>query len=189
MVASSDKSLRIEELRNDHRDLVDYLQSNGQVLLQSRVQDAFSKTLVIAAASYFEIRLTGIIVGLFRDSTSGVEALAQFVERKAIGRGFAQLFQWDRRNANYFYRFFGEEFATLMEQKVRDNDSLADSVRAFLEIGDLRNQMVHGDFADFQLGKTVDEVYDLYESAAKFVNEFQTTIRGYVTDSQQRART
>ena len=176
----SDKSSRIEELRNDHQDMVDYLQSNGQILLQSRAQDAFSKTLVVAAASYFEIQLTQIIVELYRESTAGVEALAQFVERKAIGRGFAQLFQWDRRNANYFYSFFGEEFASRMEQKVRDSDGLADSVRAFLEIGNLRNQMVHGDYADFQLGKTVDEVYDLYQKAAKFVDEFQMTIREFL---------
>ena len=95
------------------------------------------------------------------------------------------MFQWNRRNANYFYSFFGEEFASQMEQKVRDNDGLDDAVRAFLEIGNLRNQMVHGDYADFQLGKTVDEIYDLYTSATRFVSEFQATIREFIANSQQ----
>ena len=46
---------RIEELWNDHRELVAYLQSDNQLQLSSRVEDAFSKTLIVAAASYFEI--------------------------------------------------------------------------------------------------------------------------------------
>ena len=166
---------------HDHRDLVNYLMSNGQIQLRSRAEEAFSKTLIVAAASYFEIRLTQIIIELYRETTQGVGVLVQFVERKAIGRGFSQLFQWNQNNANQFYSFFGNDFASRMRNKVRDDSGLADSVKAFLEIGELRNQMVHNNYADFQLSKTVDEVYNLYQTATRFVDEFQVTIREFLT--------
>ena len=183
--SEADKSYRIEELLNDHRTLVDYLMSNGQIQRRSRAEELFTKTLIVAAASYFEVRLTQIIIELYRETTQGSEVLVQFVERKAIGRGFSQLFQWNENNANQFYSFWGNVFASQMRNKVRDDRGLADSVKAFLEIGDLRNQMVHNNYADFQLSKTVDEVYDLYRSATRFVSEFQDTIREFIANSQQ----
>ena len=98
---------RIDELWNDHRALVTHLQADNQLQLLSRVEEAFSKTLMIAAASYFEVQLTQAIMTLYIESTQGAKVLAQFVRRQAIGRRFAQLFQWgsetkSERNANSF---------------------------------------------------------------------------------------
>ena len=180
-----DTNNRIEELWMDHRDLVTYLQYGNQLQLQSRVEDAFSKTLIVAAASYFEVRLTQSIVELYYESTQGAGALAQFVKKEAIGRRFAQLFKWDNegksaQNANSFYRSFGADFKEYMVRKVRNDKRLDDSVKAFLEIGNLRNQMVHGNYADFQLNKTVDEVFNLYKNATTFVDSFPVAIREFI---------
>ena len=176
---------RIEELWDDHKELVIHLQSGNQLQLMSRVQDSFGKILIIAVASYFEVRVTQNIVELYSEMTNRAEALAQFVRKQAIGRRFAQLFEWGSesksgRNANSFYNLFGTEFATFMKKKVQDDQSLDDSVKAFLEIGNLRNQMVHGNYADFQLNKTVDEIHQLYETATTFVNEFPIAIREFI---------
>ena len=180
---------RIDELWNDHRALVTHLQADNQLQLLSRVEEAFSKTLMIAAASYFEVQLTQAIMTLYIESTQGAKVLAQFVRRQAIGRRFAQLFQWgsetkSERNANSFYTLFGADFGDYMKQKVREDQHLDDSVKAFLEIGNLRNQMVHGNYADFQLNKTVDEVYGLYKVATKFVDEFPDAIREFIAIGQ-----
>ncbi len=176
---------RIEELWSDHRDLVAFLQSDNQLQLQSRVEDAFSKTLIVAAASYFEVRLTQSIVELYYESTQEAGILAQFVKKQAIGRRFAQLFQWDNegktaQNANSFYRSFGANFREYMVGRVREDKYLEDSVKAFLEIGNLRNQMVHGNYADFQLNKTVEEVYKLYQDATNFVDSLPAAIRDFI---------
>ncbi len=176
---------RIEELLKDHRELVEHLLSSGQLQLKSVAEDAFSKMLMIAAASYFEVRLTQIIIELYREMTHGVEELAQFVRNQAIGRRFAQLFQWGDEarsgpNANSFYRLFGDSFSVYMRQKITEDRDLDESVKAFLEIGNLRNQMVHGNYADFQLNKTVEDVYLLYEKASKFANEFPVAIRDFI---------
>ncbi len=182
---------RIDEIWNDHGDLVAYLQSSNQLQLQSRAEEAFCKTLIIAAASYFEVRLTHVIVDLFREMTHGAEALAQFVRNQAIGRRFAQLFDWGDgtspgRNANGFYKLFGPEFADYMKQKVKGDQTLDDSVKAFLEIGDLRNQLVHGNYADFQLNKTVDEAYELYRIATIFVEGFSDSAREFISSEHQK---
>ena len=176
---------RIEELWRDHRDLVTYLQYGKQLQLQSRVEDAFSKTLIVAAASYFEVRLTQSIVELYYESTQGAGVLAQFVKKQVIGRRFAQLFKWDNegktaQNANSFYRSFGADFREYMVRRVREDKCLEDSVKAFLEIGNLRNQMVHGNYADFQLNKTVEEVFKLYQEATNFVDRFPAAIREFI---------
>ena len=171
---------RIDELWNDHNDLAGYLQSNNQLGLHSRVHDSFRKTLIIAAASYFEVQLTETIVGLYGSAGHGAGVLAEFVRRQAIERRFAQLFQWKERNANSFYSLFGRDFADHMKQKIRSDQCLDDSVKAFLEIGNLRNQLVHENYADFRLEKTVDEIYELYRTALYFLRVFPVAIRQWI---------
>ena len=178
-------SNRVEELLRDHRELVEYLESANSLLLRDRVESVFAKTLLIAAASYFEVRLTQMIIDLYLEMTQGVEELAEFVKRQAIGRRFAQLFQWGSdespgRNANSFYILFGDGFSAHMKQRVQEDRNLDESVKAFLEIGNLRNQMVHEDYADFQLNKTVEDVYSLYTRAARFVDEFPVAFRQFI---------
>ena len=178
-------SNRVEELLRDHRELVEHLDLANSLLLRDRAESAFAKTLLIAAASYFEVRLIQMIIDLYLELTQGVEELAEFVRRQAIGRRFAQLFDWGSeespgRNANSFYKLFGEGFSAHMRQRVREDRDLDDSVKAFLEIGNLRNQMVHEDYADFQLNKTVEEVYSLYSSSARFVDDFPDAIRQFI---------
>ena len=179
---------RIEELWNDHASLADYLQVNRQVQLLSRVHDSFRKTLIIAAASYFEVQLTEIIVNLYTDSDQGTGALSEFVRKKAIGRSFASLFSWDSPNANYFYNLFGADFAASMRQKVREDPRLDESVKAFLEIGNLRNQLVHQNYADFQLDKTLEEIYERYRLATIFLNTFPRVVRELIDDNKSACR-
>lgn len=171
---------RIEELWNDHASLVDYLQANRQLQLLSRVHDSFRKTLIIATASYFEVQLTEIIVDLYEEVDQGTGVLSEFVKKKAIGRGFSSLFHWDSPNANYFYKWFGPDFATSMRCKVREDRELDESVKAFLEIGHLRNELVHKNYADFQLNKTLEEIYECYQKATHFLTTFPTVVGEFV---------
>lgn len=185
--AESQPNNRIEELRNDHNELVDHLLSSGQLRLKTVAEDTFGKTLLIAAASYFEVRLSKSIIDLYRDVAQGADVLAEFVRTKAIERRFSNLFQWDRKNANSFYGSFGKSFSNYMQNKVTECRKLDESVQAFLEIGNLRNQMAHENYAEFQLNKTAEEVYCLYNKATKFVDEFPIIIREFIR--QQNANT
>ena len=57
-----------------------------------------------------------------------------------------------------------------MKKKVEDDEELSDAIRAFLEIGNDRNRLVHQDFGSFFLEKTAEEIYSRYRSAIKFVD-------------------
>ena len=67
-----------------------------------------------------------------------------------------------------------------MKEKIRGNRELDDAIRAFLEIGNIRNELVHGNYADFQLSKTADEVYGLYRAATEFVDDFPECVRRFI---------
>ena len=174
---------RIEELWHDHASLVDYLQANRQLQLLSRVHDSFRKTLIVAVASYFEVQMTEIIVDLYDKADQGTGVLSEFVKRRAIGRSFSSLFAWESPNANHFYKCFGPEFAASMKRKVDEDKDLEESVKAFLEIGHLRNELVHKNYADFQLDKTLEEIYERYQLANNFLTTFPAVVREHIATS------
>lgn len=175
-----DSSDHIRELWEDHRELICFLQQEGKVTLLTRAEDAFRKTLIIATASYFEKQLVDAIVAIYLERARGSTALASFVREQAFGRRFSSLFVWGKNNANYFYKKFGSDFKDHMEKKVRCSEELSGAVKAFLQIGKLRNEMVHGNYADFQPNLTAGEVFQLYEHASKFVCQLPDAIREFI---------
>ena len=60
-----------------------------------------------------------------------------------------------------------------MKQRIKGDDQLDDSVRAFLELGGERNRLVHEDFGTFTLEKTTEEIHALYSRAMRFVARFR----------------
>jgi hypothetical protein len=51
------------------------------------------------------------------------------------------------------------------------------SVRAFLELGNERNRLVHQNYATFPMEKTLDEIYALYQNAVMFVDALPSALR------------
>lgn len=164
----------------EHHRLTEHLQSTGEISLLATVELAFAKTLLVSAASYYEQRMTDVLVGLYESIGNGSTVLAEFVKTQAIGRRYAQLFNWNDNNANGFFRSFGTDFRDYMIIKIRNDQSLDESIKAFLELGKFRNDMVHGNYANFPLDKTVDDVFYLYRKASEFVEGFSAYISGYM---------
>lgn len=67
-----------------------------------------------------------------------------------------------------------------MVEKVRDDRALDESIKAFLELGKFRNNMVHENYANFPLNKTVAEVFELYQKANIFVEGFARNVLDYI---------
>ena len=179
-MAENEKRTVIDELMEDHRQLMEHLRTTGDISLQIRVEYEFAKTLWVSAASYFEAKLTSDILQIFTDETSGSLALVAFVNDQAIARGYHSWFQWEARNANQFFGKFGPGFRAFMEAKIAGDPSISESIRAFLEIGKIRNPLVHQNYAQFNLGKTVDEVFALYQEATNFVDRIPSDIRQHI---------
>lgn len=173
----------VDVIFEEHQALVQHLMAAGEVSLQNNVDSNFRKTLLLAAASYFETALSDSLIGLFSDRTNAAEPMVEFVRNKAIGRQFHTLFQWNSPNANSFFSLFGASFSLFMRTEVLNDASLDSSIRAFLELGGLRNQLVHQNFASFTLEKTVEEIYASYKVALHFIETIPSKIGDYIDNS------
>lgn len=162
-------STPIDRLYEESSAVVDLL-GRDQPSLVVAAGDNFRKMLVLAAASYFEHRISTCISEFIHERASGNSLVIGFVKNKAIARQYHTWFKWDETHANHFFGLFGSQFKQMMGERVRDSDELRSSIRAFLEIGNERNKLVHQDFATFSLEKTLDEIYELYRQSLLFVD-------------------
>ena len=174
----------VDQLYEEHQALVRHLVAAGEVSHQTNVDSNFRKTLLLAAASYFEATLSGSLTALFSDRTNAAEPMVEFVRNRAISRQYHTFFSWDSRNANTFFSLFGGNFRQFMAGEVDNDSSLNSSIQAFLEIGQLRNQLVHQNFAIFPLEKTVEEIYASYRQALLFVDIFPAKVVHYIDASR-----
>jgi hypothetical protein len=148
------------------------------------VDDNFRKSLLLCVASYFEKSLSDHIADFIHEVSAKNTAAVEFVKNKAIRYQYHTWFSWDSRNANKFFSLFGEGFKKFMESRVREDRGLDASVKAFLEIGEGRNRLVHKDFGSFSLEKTTAEIYELYEKASVFVEMMPAALREFSKASE-----
>jgi hypothetical protein len=97
-------------------------------------------------------------------------------QNKAVSRLYHTYFQWDKKNANSFFGLFGEPFLAACKERVRSDSELEGAIRAFLELGNARNEMVHENFALFSMNKTAEEVFALYSRARAFVDFLENSL-------------
>lgn len=170
----------IERMINEHQELMEHLRTTGDTSLQIRVETAFVKALLLSVASYFETRMTEGIEQVFLDGTNRSDVLTSFVRNMAIERRYHQWFDWSARNANKFFGSFGTAFRGDMEEKVKSDPALDASIKAFLQLGSLRNQLVHQNFAQFTVDFTAEDIFELYQKANEFVEGFFDDLQQYI---------
>ena len=91
-------------------------------------------------------------------------------------------FNGETGNANSFFGLFGNDFRVFMKRKVKDDDRLDDSVRAFLELGRETKSSRAWGFCAFTLEKTTEEIHALYGRALHFVEAVPGALREFNTD-------
>ena len=169
----------VDRLRGEFAGLIAVLDKAGEISLRSTADDNLRKALLLAAASHFEHRITEEVLFFVSETTNDHGLTTSLVRNKAVSRQYHSWFNWDAKNANSFFALFGEEFRNFMKNKVDKDDVLDSSIRRFLEIGSIRNRLLHQDFGSFFLEKTSDEIYDLYRSAMTFVDAFPLALREF----------
>lgn len=157
------------ELHANTSSAADFLENAGELSAAVSLRAMHAKTLVIAGASRLEKQVTGAVADHVRANVvAGNTTVIEFVEKKALFRNYHSLFDWDARNANKFFALFGQDFRKNVNETIGQDVNLADCIRSFLELGALRNVLVHGDLLAASLDKTADEVLSLYERADQF---------------------
>jgi hypothetical protein len=159
----------IEKLFLENKDLLYYLRDNRQVSFQSQLDDTFKKVLLLACASDLEHKVMDILTDFTTRASNYCVPLVSFIKNKAISRQFHTYFDWEGTNANKFFSFFGEDLKKEIKSDISLDDNLDEGIKAFLEIGNVRNTMVHEDYATFYLDKTAEEVFALYVLSLRFI--------------------
>ncbi len=170
----------IDKLYEDTHALLEYLAGQGEISFQSSVDDNFRKTLLLSIASYFEDKIKESIVNFTEESVGQDSLISHFLRRKAIERQYHTFFNWDSSNANQFFGLFGSDFKKFMDNEIKNDAQLSEAIRAFIELGRTRNQLVHQNFATFPLEKTAEEIYNLYKNALLFVESLPNKLRKFV---------
>lgn len=163
----------VETLYAQLDQLKTHLQSVNEFSFVSLIEDLQRKAVLLAAASNHEKRVTGLITDFAAKVSADNLALVAFVSDQALHRKYHTLFAWDRANCNGFYRLFGADFLEAMVAAVKADPALDKGAKAFLEIGNNRNRLVHGDYASFGMEKTAAEIIALYRDAETFLDRLR----------------
>ena len=176
------KETVVDRLYNDFQDILKGLDPQFEPSLRITAEETFRKTLLIVAASHFEREVKAHVVSLTKKYSGGNELILELVRKKAVDRQFHTYFDWSPKsqNANSFFALFGEGFKSYMTNRVKEDSAYDESIKAFLELGKQRNQLVHEDFGNFTMEKDSEEIFCLYKKASIFVNSLETSFDGYL---------
>lgn len=165
----------IDVLYQEGKRLSEILTSQMEPSLDIATQAHQRKILLLSTASWFEFRLCEAMrsfAGVHSQQHPGIKGIIRI---KAVERQFHTWFDWKQKSASSFYKLFGE-CGDSMKAKVAACIELKEGEKAFLELGQLRNELVHQNFAVYPLNLTADEVYAAYRKAAIYVEWLENEI-------------
>ncbi|WP_083967404.1 HEPN domain-containing protein [Methylosinus sp. R-45379] len=167
----------VDRIYTEFRDASTVLKERGEVSLSNAIDESSRKALLLAAASYFELRISEDVLLFCREIAGTNTLVPALIKNKAVSRQYHTWFDWDGNTATKFYSLFGPDFKSHMEDIIKGNSEIGEAVKNFIEVGRDRNRLVHQDFATFSLEKTADEIYRQYRSALTFVNIIPVELR------------
>jgi hypothetical protein len=167
----------IDALYRQNQEALDLAVRSREVSIASDLDNKLKKHLIVAAASYFETEICALIEEFAGKASGQNPAIIALIKKKIIERQYHTMFAWESRNANSFFSMFGEPFNGQCRSAVRSESGLEEAMVAFLELGEMRNLMVHRNFASHPIDKTSEEVYALYKSAGRFLEFVKGSLR------------
>ena len=121
--------------------------------------------------------MTSTVLELAKQCLTADHPLVTLIRQMAVERQYHKWFEWNGKNANKFFGLFGKNFKECAQRAIDEDAELDKSLKSFLELGNYRNRLIHNDFVTFQLDKSLEEIYQLYEEASRFVEWFQQVAR------------
>lgn len=178
----------VDELYQDFQGLIAGIDP-GDVSLRETLRVNLGKSLLLAAASYFEERVQSQLLDFMRSRAANDELVIEFIRNKAVERQYHSYFNWGEvrlGSVNGFFGLFGNTFKGHMARQIRGDREYADAILAFLDIGSERNKLVHQNYARFSLEKTLEEIYASYQLAAVFVESIGSHLERVSADIARR---
>ena len=164
----------IDTFYERHLEMHKYLLEQKEVSFASDLNTTFARSLVLAIASFFEHEVTEIVRQVPFVHAKGQPMIAAMIEKNVIARRYHTWFDWDGRSAGPFLALFGSDYKLAVQDKLKKGGSEYVAISAFLELGNLRNRLVHQNYVQFQVERTFEELHALFQDALpvlKFMRE------------------
>lgn len=187
----------VDRLYNEYEEISNFLSSKNEISLSSNLNKQYKKVILLSSASYYEHQIISILSNFVAQCSQNDTRLINFLKIQAISGKYHQLFNWGEqdnpdkpnKNANRFWRLFGNEFKERINKEletknitdqveIKKKEEVITSIQAFLEIGHLRNILVHNNFAAYDYNqKTTQEIYLLHQGANRFIEYVQLQLK------------
>ena len=159
----------VDKTYQDNESLIGFLDTLKEPSFKILAESNFKKGLILSIASYFEKIILELILEFSNNVSQGNAYLVAFIELNALKRKYHTLFDWDNQKANSFFSKFGQDFKKRAISDVKNDNELNESIKAFLSLGNLRNKLVHANYANHFIEKTTQEIYEEYKKALYFI--------------------
>ncbi|TFD30286.1 HEPN domain-containing protein [Cryobacterium cryoconiti] len=169
----SPDTLAVESLYEDYQGLVGDVSAKSPSGLAA-LNRSYHKLLLVAAASSLEGHVKRITQAFFM--AHGSHEISQFVSKQVLARGYHGLFDWKAESAQPYFTSFGEACGKGFKARLKKDDQLKADHDAFMKLGNLRNLVVHNDYATYTIELTPDEVMASYRKAVNFTGRFEVLI-------------
>ena len=173
--------------KKHYDDIMKHLETKSNAMaLMTNANEVYRMSILIAAASYCETRLTAMMKKIYEERT-GSAILSEFVHKRALYKKFHTLFDWKTKGnyakgANTFYSMFGKNFADHIKNQSENDKEFKMSQEAFVKIGALRNELAHE--GNITSSYTVADALDLFENAKVFFVKFFDQLESQYTNER-----
>lgn len=138
-------------------------------------QRVFVKYLILAASSFFEEQIKTYIRDFVSEVSKNNKAVIKFFDVKLLDRGYHSIIDWkEETKLKTFCKFFDANIQTYLDMH---DPNIESHFSAFLRLGIDRNFLVHKNLSTYNVNCTLDDVFNYYESAKKFVDSIPTMLK------------
>lgn len=178
----------VEKLWKEITSIQKVLEDNKEASLLIDYNNTMRKVLLLSCGSFFEKEMTEMLKRYVSSVTNNDIKLTIFLEKQAIHQRYHTLFEWGKQNEptehygkksiNKFSNLFGEDFKKIVNDEIEKDSSFKEGKECFIEIGHIRNILVHNDFASYSYeNKTPKDIYELYEKAKSFIPKIEKLLK------------
>lgn len=176
----------VDNIWQEYVSVRDLFTEQGEVSALVDYTNTMRKVIILSCGSYFEYEMTKMLKEYVLEVSNGNTQIASFLERQAIRQRYHTLFDWGKQDdpsqpgtsANNFLKLFGDDFRNRVDGIIKSQLEIKDALHAFLELGHLRNILVHSNFADYAYAeKTPEDIYALYQKACIFIPFISAKLR------------
>lgn len=158
-----------DRFQDNIKDLNEEISKNNTfVSLLIDYRQEYTKVFVIFCANSFEKIITSYLPQLLRIENCPVKN--KFFNTMFFDRKYHTLFDWNGNNANSFIGLFSTEVKTKLSNLRDTNSEFKECEKAFLNLGRLRNMIVHNGIINYSFQNKIDDVYHMFEQSLEFIS-------------------